>query len=262
MTGLSDTYFTVGFIRDLVELKLWYVWHLVKVQESSLADALAWTSFSGKCASPEDGDGPHGAGEWDRLRGALEELLEAHGPCSDPFQESGMDLLWPHIEPGIAERTAVLDRRWEQGVVGCIRYEYPAVKGKADPGDSVIIHFRNTMRPESPFSHRRLLIESLQEIIARTGQTHPHVSQVQMGSWLNSFPPFLSLFPEAWDASGLMGGPGGHMGWWGQFMDRTGGLHARHARMFKTRGAFPFRARSCRCSIELLEGHLQCILGA
>lgn len=257
---MGDSYFTVGFIKNLAELKLWYVWHLVQVRETPFDDALKWTSFRDKS---EVGTGDHDSSDtddWHRVQEVLEQLLEKHGSCSDAFQKHGMDLLWPHFEPAMAERTAVLDRRWEEGVVGCIRYEYGAPYDKPDSGEFLTLHFRNTMRPESPFHHRRLLIQGLREIIARTGQTHPHVSQVQMGSWLNSFPPFLSLFPQAWDANGLVGGPGGHMGWWGQFMDRKGELHAGHVRMFKDQGAFPFDTRSCHCTIEQLGSHLQRIM--
>ena len=170
-----------------------------------------------------------------------------------------MDLIWPCIEPAVGDRIAMLDRRWEKGVIGCFRYEYRPSYAGPDTEEFLTLHFRNTMRPESPFHNRTRLLDSLWEIVERTCDMHPHVTGVQMGSWLNSFPPLASLFPRQWTEGARVANPGGHMGWWGQFMDRAGGLHIGHVRQFKDRGEFPFQSLSCRCTVQGLREHLQAI---
>jgi len=80
----KGSYFTVEFVKDLIQLKLWYVWHLVAVQKVSFIDSLGWVSFAEKHVMmfKADGEFPFAARScrcaisvlWDHLHQLREEI--------------------------------------------------------------------------------------------------------------------------------------------------------------------------------------------
>jgi hypothetical protein len=90
----------------------------------------------------------------------------------------------------------------------------------------------------------------------------PEVETVHCGSWLNALKPFQELFPPEWAAS--MTAPSElryHYGWWGQFIDRTGGFNRRNGEKLRATGKFPFPCVGCRCSTASLRAHLETRFG-
>jgi len=157
-------------------------------------------------------------------------------------------------------RIADLARRQEEklraGFAG-LTYEYhPEYFGPPQP-DLLTLHFGNAFAPESPFRHEGELRAGLREIARRTRAERPDVVRVQCASWLNNVERFTRLFPPEWDRSGTDCPLEGHTGWWGQFTDRTGGLHAGRTAEFRATWSFRCPNRHCRCVLDALEDHLE-----
>ncbi len=86
----------------------------------------------------------------------------------------------------------------------------------------------------------------------------PKLETIGTGSWLNSVPPFTTLFPPEWLASAkpfpkLVQGKG----WWGQFIDRRGGYHRPNGDYLRRTGRFPYPVLNFTCSIDSLRRHLK-----
>lgn len=249
------------YVREVTRLKLWYAWRLQKHQGLAFETAVAkrvgirqLTVFGGN----RDHGRPEEVAGWQGVLGELEELYARHGAdtTSEGVEAEGLALLYPYLEPCI-ERDAAEAVQWLADSFGCFKYEYRSFYAEPDSADHLTLHVRNAYQPESPFQHVSEMIESLRALSARATLERPDVTWVQCATWLNSLPAFARLFPQSWTDTSLPGEPGNHTGWWGQFMDRRGGFHARNARRFRETGEFPFMHRLCRCALADLEEHLR-----
>jgi len=119
------------------------------------------------------------------------------------------------------------------------------------------LHFKNIFVPDSPFGNLPLLRSSLLQLLSDAQSMRPEIKYAQMASWLNALPVFLKLFPKSWAESSDPGLPGGHLGWWGQFMDRHGRLNHKYAEFFKNTGEFPFMHTHCTAPVKEMIHHLQ-----
>ena len=136
-------------------------------------------------------------------------------------------------------------------------YEFhPEYFGPPEP-DLLTLHFRNAFAPDSPFEHEHELRAGLREIIRRTRTERPDVTRVQCATWLNNVERFTHYFPLDWQQSGTDCPLEGHSGWWGQFIDRTGGVHPARVAEFRKTWQFRYSNRHCRCSLDALEKHLE-----
>ncbi len=257
---MSDVAILTEHARKIVALKLWYVRWLIVNEGMAFDDAVRnrvglfrMTTLAG---SPARGlmEDPEG---WTELLAQLGEIYRRHASDADSraVEAEGLALLWPHAEPVVAWEAQSFEQ-FLANATGCFQYEF--TKYYADPTqpDHLTLHIRNAYRPESPFHHLPKIADSLREIIARAATQRPDVYWVQCGSWLNSMPPFASLFPPSWIETAQPGRPGSHMGWWGQFQDRRGAFSERNARQFRATGQFPCGHQLCRCRIDKLREHL------
>ncbi len=82
------------------------------------------------------------------------------------------------------------------------------------------------------------------------------------GSWLNSHPRWLALFPEEYRRN--MGADdedvGCGKGFWGQFINARGAFNAKHARILRETGRFPYPKRYSWCSFQAMRRHLKAYL--
>ena len=100
--------------------------------------------------------------------------------------------------------------------------------------------------------------DTLLQLLRDTRARRPEAQIVWCGSWLNSAPPFLALFPESWRESAKVSRKSGvGMGHWGQFMDRTGRFHVRNGEHLRATGAFPYPSRSCHAPLDEIIAHLE-----
>jgi hypothetical protein len=71
---------------------------------------------------------------------------------------------------------------------------------------------------------------------------------------LNDHPHFLAFFPSSWENGAEVSPVGYSYNWWGQFVNRTGGFHARSGRRFRETRTWPYRSLRRSCPIgELRE---------
>lgn len=247
--------------RELAKLKLWYIWWLRKHENLDFETAVGKRVGISRM-TVSWGDDPRNAEpadleRWQRLLAGLRKLYEEHSEdaTSEAIETEGMRLLWPCLEPAV-ERDLAVAAQWLRESYGCFKYEYHPLYAEPNSGDHLTLHVRNAYQPDSPFRHFPEMAASLREIISRAERERPDVSMVQCATWLNSLPPFARLFPPVWLETSQPGVPGSHTGWWGQFMDRRGGFHAKNGRRFRETGEFPFTHLLCRCTITDLREHL------
>ncbi len=258
---MTEREIAADYVRRLTRLKLWYVRWLMDNEGMGFEEAVRgrvnlyrMTILSGDAdrGIPEDMDA------WEGLLGGLGELYRERRADVDTeaIEAEGLKLLWPQLEPAI-ERDLRIRDAWLASAIGCFKYEFTKFYGDPESEDYLTLHFRNAYRADSPFHHIPEMADSLREIVPRAEEERPDVTWVQMGSWLNSFPPFAGIFPRSWIDLAEPGRPGSHSGWWGQFEDRRGGFHDRNAREFRATGQFPFRHLLARCPISDLREHLK-----
>lgn len=123
-------------------------------------------------------------------------------------------------------------------------------------GELLTLHFRNYFAPDSPADHEDALAAGLRDLVARARSERPEVKMVQCASWLNNIPFFQRLFPRAWWQDGKDCPYAPSTGWWGQFIDRTGGINMKNAVSFRERGEFKYKNVHSVCAIEDLRKHL------
>jgi hypothetical protein len=250
-------YFTIDRLRDflveLVDLQAWYAWRLVS-QEGLAREAVLGprVRFWPRIACGDDA----ACRAWAAERAALmDELLAA--PQPDAWVAWVRVQSLPIIDAQLADE---YQREWVTPLAPPYHgfsFEYHPLYGSEDPQDYLTLHFRNAFMPESPFKHMDALRDGLRRIVERAQKERPDVTNVQCDTWLNGVRHFVSLFPSQWATNLRPGSPGGHMGWWGQFMDRAGHIDARRAEQFLRTGEFPLQHQRGGCTVAALAAHLK-----
>lgn len=197
----------------------------------------------------------------DRDGGLLWEELAAD--LKDRYKESGTPLtaadLWEVVRPVVLQSLPAYESaeqlKLENALAG-FTYEYAPVYFSDSKHPYLTLHFRNAFVPDSPFLHMSDLRNALLEIVQVTRQTRADITQVQCASWLNETRNFPVLFPPEWLTGSYRVPVAGNLGWWGQFIDRTGQFNEELAARFRRTWDFPFHNRHCRCSIMALHDHL------
>ena len=240
------------FVTDLTKLQAWYAWHLFNhagLKFDEIIEKRVYFHALVHKASDQEGE------EWKER-------------CRQRYCEQGADPDTAALEEWVLAQNLPFIRKHveDEYLKGWIEplntpffgfsYEYHPEYDVAGSPDLLTLHFRNCFTPDSPLNHIDKLREGLRMIVARVAQERPDVTTAQCATWLNSVEAFAGLFPPEWASRAIPGNPGNHTGWWGQFMDRTGGLHARNAARLRATGAFPFQHRKCTCSMARLKKHL------
>ncbi len=197
-----------------------------------------------------------GAPDRAQLIRLLEGLFEEHAGRPDRLEEAGLQLLWPHAEASIQRDLSALRENLGRSFAG-FTYEFHAFFSDLAGDDHLTLHFRNGFIPDSPFQHMAELARGLWRITERSARERPEVTWIQCATSINSHAGFGELFPPAWTRDATPGPPGPHMGWWGQFIDRTWGFNQRMGERFRKSGKFPLMFLHCRCEIAALRDHLQ-----
>jgi hypothetical protein len=188
--------------------------------------------------------------EWETLLSDLRAIFHRHADSTDTtdLEREALDLVWPHFElPSGAPASLQLpqDRPYE-----CWTFNYDA--------DRIHLHIYNVYRPHSPLGDMRPeFTASLLQLLKDSLVRRPDVQTVACGSWLNSVPTFLDLFPPAWAQSAVLSPEVRYtMGYWGQFTDRRGGFHHPNGNALRQTGNFRYPAQRCHCAIHEAIAHL------
>lgn len=137
---------------------------------------------------------------------------------------------------------------------GSLKFDIPAA---ATPRE-VNFHIGNTIAPVSIFFDPGYLPHCLLDLMNQTEAKYG-ADTLKTGTWLNSFPKWLELFPAEWQTSlgPINPSVGWHYGFWGQFVSAKGTLNVKYAQHLRDTGAFPFYPREGRCTFAALRRHLK-----
>ncbi len=248
-------------VCDTVGLKLWFVWHWLRRHPGEevpfvlrqRVDIFRKTA----CYDPAtmSGDQPlFDQPRWLELEAAAARLYAEHraDASADAFERRAVELFRPALEEGRKAQAARPPPDFSAYQAGSLRYNpIPGTPG------TVALHIGNALRPRSIFDDPdylpRCLLALLDHAEAALGARAVHC-----GTWLNSHPRWLALFPDEWRRA--MSPPDEsiqwHLGFWGQFINARGLFHEKNGRLFRETGVLPFAHRMSDCSFAALRRHL------
>ena len=242
-----DREIRIHYVSHFLKLSLWYVRVLMARENIAFEDAIVSrvnvyrnTDFFDGTHQPAWG---HEDPDWNAYLKGLKAIFDR---CEGKaWEEEGLAYLWPRVTKE-GRRPSATGRPYH-----CWTYD--------DGDESIALHIANVYQPKSPLSEMRGAFRAtLLQLLRDTRARRPEVKIVRCGSWLNSAPPFLALFPESWRESANVSRKSGvGMGHWGQFMDRTGRFHVRNGEHLRATGAFAYPCRSCHAPLDEVIAHLE-----
>ena len=133
---------------------------------------------------------------------------------------------------------------------GCLRHD--RCPDETNP-ELIWFHIGNVLRPHSIFEDPDYLPRCFKWLMD-TVEEKFNVKQIGTGTWLNSNPKWLALFPDEWleNLSAPVEAINWSYGCWGQFISARGTFNAKHGRILRETGRFPFYARISHCSIAAM----------
>ena len=242
-----DSEIRIHYVSHFLNLSLWYVRVLMAREGIAFEDAIV--SRVNVYRNTDFFDGTHHPAwghedlDWNAYLKGLKAIFDR---CKgEAWEEEGLAYLWPRVTKE-GRRPSAKGRPYH-----CWTYD--------DGEDYIALHIANVYQPKSPLSEMRgAFRDTLLQLLRDTRARRPEVKIVWCGSWLNSAPPFLALFPESWRESAKVSRKSGvGMGHWGQFMDRTGRFHVRNGEHLRATGAFPYPSRSCHAPLDEIIAHLE-----
>jgi hypothetical protein len=256
------------FVEGVVPLSLWVARRLCR-HGMAFEEAIRRTiiyRLTSLCPGRHDpAHAPAGGRDlcWEELLGQMQAVFARYNDSEDTaaLEREGLELLWPVLEPGLELDVRSWPLPFEKGAprerpFGFFTYY------KSSESPTIGLHLANPFAPRSPFADPQARAAELRGLLdeatdaSRFAGTRPAPVRVGCGSWLCSFPPFLQLFPPEF-ASSAEPEPLHHSyGWWGQFINRSGGFHRRNAEYLRRTGDFPYGCVWCACEISELRAHL------
>ena len=257
----------LDFVGGVARLSLWHLasqdptperWYPLLTGKSPLFRLSVFWDGHGSPPVDTPDSAPPG---WAAVASDVATLHQSYKPDSDTltFEEAGLLLVWPLLEPRISEDV----ERWpwlpsclgseppEAGIFGFFLYEF-------DPGDPnhVILHMGNSLAPESPFAEPPARALELLALLDDTLARNPSSERISSTSWLNCFEPFQRFFPPEWVHSAVASPPGYTYDWWGQFVSRRGAFHRANGDHLRRTGQFPYPSVTCSAPIASVRDHL------
>ena len=238
---------------EVTHLELWHVFDMVCAGYKPFDQAMAcWTRF-GKYLRASALPRP----TYPEFVAALQAIYERSiEEGIDHAVDEAMEYAFPIITNAIdAQRRPGRRGRGVGRSFGCFRYDV------SEPRRAQL-HFRNAVRPKSPFGDMKALFCSLRDLIADIRRITPQVETVCCGSWVNNLRAFRKLFPDSYLDSLTPTSPDNktHGGWWGQFANRQGKLNQQRAQILKTQRRFEFAELEGECTLTELARHIDKML--
>ncbi|MDO9541247.1 MAG: hypothetical protein Q7J98_02850 [Kiritimatiellia bacterium] len=235
-------------LAALAELELWFAAEKNKARNDEFNTAVnTWTDlysfsiFHDKKIPAAENRG------WNAF---LEKL-----PSAD--MESCVNALIENFAPRIGQDLEKAKRDISESFAGFMcEYHHDYFK-PPESGDMLTLHFRNYFAPDSPSDHGSELMAGLLALVNKAESERPAVKMAQCASWLNNIPFFLELFPEEWRKNSRICPYKPSTGWWGQFIDRRGGINRRNVEYLKEKRDFKYANVHCICGIGSLKRHLE-----
>ncbi|MDD2707632.1 MAG: hypothetical protein PHV34_06440 [Verrucomicrobiae bacterium] len=253
----------LDYLESGIRLMLWFAWnHCRKHPEETFdqvinrrLDIFRRTSLNqGELHGSSDG-AP--VADWNRLVEKLSALQEQtkNETESGAFEHEAMRKISPLL-PSRVERDlqSLRERRFlAEFQCGSLRHN---AKPQEDAPKRIGFHIANACYPASLFDDPHYLPQCLMSLMEKTEKTFG-VTELGTGTWLNSHPRWLELFPPKWGER--MSPPAeiaGNLGTWGQFMTARQTFNHKLAAKFRQSGELPFPSRTSWCSMESLRNHL------
>ena len=189
---------------------------------------------------------------WLELENQLADI-HANASSAEVFEAQAMECVRPVLET-FARKTFGSTVKLAGHQCGSLKYDAPE---PATPLE-VSFHIGNAVAPQSIFADPAYLPHCLLDLMNQT-ETKYGANVLKTGTWLNSLPKWLELFPAEWHASlsPVNTDVGWHYGFWGQFYSAKGTLNVKYARHLRDTGTFLFYPRDGRCSFTALRHHLK-----
>ena len=253
------------FVFNMTKLGLWYLYNnassdesFLKILNNELPNFRLTTIWDG-IHHPASDEFPKNS-EWRKLANSLLNLYRNATNIID-FEKKGFDLFKPYIEKRIEIDISAwpwipsgysTSRMPNNSIFGIFAYTVEQL-GE----ETVHFHIANSCMPKSPFADINARAKELLSMIRNIKQRASNTTRIGCNSWLNSFPPFLKLFPPEYPKTKATIEPLSYsFNWWGQFLSRDGSFNKKNReKMYKT-GKFPYLSIDGNCSIDNLEDHL------
>lgn len=185
---------------------------------------------------------------WLHLEKQAEELYQQRQNDAQAFEEEAFAIFQPTIDAR-CERD-YHDRSTRNGYqCGCLRHnmEVKEVKNMR----ILTFHIANFLSPESFFDYPGYIRDSFRRLLL-IAERDFQADYIGTGTWLNSLPKWLELFPAEWhDNLGLENRDvRWHYGFWGQFLTARQTFNERYGQKLRDTGLMPYFPKSSHCSIK------------
>jgi hypothetical protein len=250
------------FLRDWVRLHLWFLAHWLRGHPEedfrsamrTRVDIFRKTDLNLGPSKNTKLAGDFALPEWLALEDrALSEWERTRGSGPDAFEEAAWGVFRAAVE-------ARVPRDFSEGhCLGDFQFGSLRCHDRASgPNKCVMFHIGNRVAPASMFDDYRYLPDCFFQLM-RYAREKYGAEALATGSWLNSYPRWLALFPRSWRDN--MRPQHENVEWsltyWGQFLNGRGLLNRKHAAVLRATGEMPFKVRSSKCSFRDMEEHLR-----
>jgi hypothetical protein len=251
----------LDYLVKIVQLKLWFVGHWLRghPQEDvafvlrQRVDIYRKTVFWQGQGFPTEAD--FNLSGWLAVERQVRSVYRQANDGTDrsAFEKRAFEVVWPVVE-------ANARRDYEVSLAGkgfrcdSLEYDPPSLE---HPG-RVHFHIANALQPRSIFEDRAYLPGCFFCLMDRAEAEHG-ADCLGTGSWLNSYPRWLVLFPREYldnmepETEDVWCG----LGHWGQFLTARGTFHEARAARFRETGWMPYPGRYAWCSFAAMRRHLQ-----
>ncbi len=191
--------------------------------------------------------------EWLALEADAENLFKRFSDDAGTFEAKAFEVFKPSLDAR-CERD-FLDRSAFDGYqYGFLRHN--TVLSKDFP-DMLIFHIANTKSPDSFFDFPEYIRECFLKLLD-AAENDFQVENIGTGTWLNSVPKWLALFPEEWTANRMPPQTDvyWHYGFWGQFITARGTFNGKYGKILRETGRMPFYPRISKCSVKAMRSKL------
>lgn len=252
------------YIHQIVHLKLFFIWNWLKYHPDELlsevlrerVDIYRKTAVNTELLNPKNlhFDNP----EWLEYERRLEELFDKYNDDVQAFENSAFEVFRPTLEERLPKDFA--DETGTAGYqCGSLRYDL-VEEGKIH--ETTNFHIANAVQPHSIFEDPQYLPRCFADLMNETAERYGS-SRLSTGTWLNSLPKWLELFPQEWldNMSEADTDVKWHYGFWGQFITARGTFNYKYGKILRETGRLPFYMRRSNCSFESMKKHLKSNFG-
>lgn len=196
--------------------------------------------------------------EWMDIVGRMKAFYESTKKENDfqAFENSCMEMLTPVMLERIDRDLVNIYDRVDVAKYQCGSLRYNLSPEKENP-QRIGFHIANACYPSSIFDDANYLPACF-IVLMKQCETRFGVTEIGTGTWLNSYPRWLELFPAEWiDNMGpCLDDVQGHYGFWGQFITSGKTFNHKLAGKFRKTGTLPFLPRRSWCTIKAMRAHL------